>query len=69
MRVQLALNVRNLDEAVEFYSTLFGVGQFIVGATVREILLLFVTVVFFWWIGRTLRPSGSSRGPVPGVAS
>lgn len=25
MRVQLALNVRNLDEAVEFYSTLFGV--------------------------------------------
>src|SRR5215471_21164905 len=24
MRLQLALNVRNLDEAVEFYSTLFG---------------------------------------------
>ena len=25
MRVQLALNVDNLDEAIEFYSTLFGV--------------------------------------------
>lgn len=25
MRVQLALNVKNLDEAVEFYATLFGV--------------------------------------------
>ena len=26
MRVQLALNVENIDEAVDFYSTLFGVG-------------------------------------------
>jgi hypothetical protein len=54
---------------ISVYSTLFGVGQLIFGATVRGILLLFVAVVCFWWIGRNLRPSCSSRGPVPGVAS
>ena len=47
----------------------FGVGQIIFGATGRGLLLLFVAAVCFWWIGRNLRPSRASMGPVPGVAS
>ena len=33
------------------------------------VLMLFVAVVCFWWIGRNLRPSRASMGQVPGVAS
>ena len=54
---------------VSVYATLFGVGQLIFGATSRGVLMLFVAVVCFWWIGRNLRPSRTSMGPVPGVAS
>ena len=53
---------------VSVYATLFGVGQLIFGATSRGVLVLFVAVVCFWWIGRNL-PSRTSMGPVPGVAS
>jgi SSS family solute:Na+ symporter len=54
---------------ISVYSTLFGVGQIIFGATGRGVLLLLVAAVCFWWIGRNLRPSRASMGPVPGVAS
>jgi len=54
---------------ISVYSTLFGVGQIIFGATGRSVLLLLVAAVCFWWIGRNLRPSRASMGPVPGVAS
>jgi SSS family solute:Na+ symporter len=54
---------------ISVYSTLFGVGQLIFGATGRGVLLLFVAVVCSRWIGRNLRPSCSSMAPVPGIAS
>ena len=54
---------------VSVYATLFGVGQLIFGATSRGVLMLFVAGVCFWWIGRNLRPSRTSMGPVLGVAS
>lgn len=54
---------------VSVYASLFGVGQFIFGANRRGFLLLGVAAICFWWIGRNLRPSRSSMGQVPGVAS
>lgn len=54
---------------ISVYSVLFGVGQIIFGATGRGVLMLFVAVVCFWWIGRNLRPSRASMGQVPGVVS
>jgi hypothetical protein len=54
---------------VSVYASLFGVGQIIFGANRRGFLLLGLAAVCFWWIGRNLRPSRSSMGQVPGVAS
>ena len=54
---------------VSVYSSLFGVGQIIFGATLTGIGLLLLAAVCFWWIGRNLRPSRSLMGPVPGVVS
>ncbi|MCG6957474.1 MAG: Na+:solute symporter [Gemmatimonadetes bacterium] len=51
------------------YSSLFGVGQIIFGAMSRGLFLLFVALVCFVWIGRNLRPSRESLGPIPGVKS
>ena len=54
---------------VSVYSTLFGVGQIIFGATGRGVAMLLLAVACFWWIGMNLRPSRTSMGQVPGVAS
>jgi solute:Na+ symporter, SSS family len=54
---------------VSVYSSLFGLGQIIFGATLPGIGLLLLAAVCFWWIGRNLRPSRNSMDLVPGVAS
>lgn len=54
---------------VSVYSSLFGVGQILFGATGRGITLLVVAALCFAWIARNLRPSRSSMGQIPGVAS
>jgi Na+/proline symporter len=51
------------------YSSLFGVGQIIFGATGRGVVLLAVALACFVWIGRNLRPSRASMEPIPGVRS
>jgi Na+/proline symporter len=51
------------------YSSLFGVGQIIFGATGRGVVLLMVALACFIWIGRNLRPSRASLEPIPGVRS
>jgi len=38
-------------------------------ASTRGLMMLFVAVVCFWWIGIDMRPSRTSMGQVPGVAS
>jgi len=51
------------------YSSLFGVGQIIFGATGRGVVLLAIALACFAWIGRNLRPSRASMEPIPGVRS
>jgi SSS family solute:Na+ symporter len=51
------------------YSSLFGVGQIIFGATGRGVVLLVIALACFAWIGRNLRPSRASMEPIPGVRS
>jgi SSS family solute:Na+ symporter len=51
------------------YSSLFGVGQIIFGATGRGVVLLVIALACFAWIGRNLRPSRASLEPIPGVRS
>jgi Na+/proline symporter len=54
---------------VSVYSSLFGIGQVIFGATLQGFVLLGVAVACFVWIGRNLRPSRASLDPIPGVQS
>ena len=54
---------------VSVYASLFGVGRVLFGHTVSGFALLLVALVCFGWIGRNLRPSRVSMGPVPGVRS
>jgi solute:Na+ symporter, SSS family len=54
---------------VSVYSSLFGVGQLIFGATTAGVSLLLLAAICFWWIAKNLRPSRNSMGPVPGVSS
>ena len=51
------------------YTSLFGVGQLLFGATGAGVALLLVAAVCFGWIARNLRPSRESMEPIPGLPS